>query len=29
MIGDLHGSSAYRANLVPVVTKRAVRSARG
>ncbi|WP_062111459.1 FAD binding domain-containing protein [Aureimonas sp. AU40] len=28
MIGDLHGSSEYRAALVPVVTKRAVRKAR-
>ncbi|RIX99613.1 xanthine dehydrogenase family protein subunit M [Aureimonas flava] len=29
MLGDLHGSSAYRAALVPVVAKRAVRSAGG
>ncbi|MCQ0988645.1 FAD binding domain-containing protein [Jiella marina] len=29
MVGDIHGSSAYRANLVKVVTKRAVKKALG
>lgn len=29
MMGDMHGSSSYRANLVKVVTKRAVASAKG
>ncbi|MEN3793086.1 xanthine dehydrogenase family protein subunit M [Fulvimarina sp. MAC3] len=29
MMGDMHGSASYRANLVKVVTKRAVASAKG